>query len=72
MCLVLHRLRTRWTNLETNVLREGLAPLLIELGAFGTQRFSARAFSKVFFLDIVARIAVGVVVMNGLLNRVPR
>ena len=70
-CLVHNRRRARWPYLGAYVLREGLAPLLIKLCAFLAQRLSASAFPQILFLDIVARVAVGVVVMHGLLNRVP-
>jgi hypothetical protein len=46
--------------------------LLVESFTLFAQRFSASAFPQILFLDIVARIAVGIVVMHGLLNRVPR
>jgi hypothetical protein len=45
--------------------------LLVKLGTFSTERFPASAGAQVFLLDIVARVAVGVVVMHGLFNRVP-
>jgi hypothetical protein len=62
---------THLLNLKSHVLREGLAPLLVEFCALLAQRFTAGAFPQIFLLDIVARIAICVIVMNGLFYRVP-
>jgi len=55
----------------TYVLRDGLTALLVESCTFLAQRFPAGAFPLILFLDIVARVAIGVIVMHGLLYRVP-
>ena len=45
--------------------------LLIELGALIAERLAAGSFADVLALDIVTRIAVGIIVVHRLLNRVP-
>lgn len=45
---------------------------LVELGALGAERLAARAGAQVLALDVVAGVALGVVVVDGLLDGVPR
>ena len=49
-----------------------LAAPPIEVGALLTEGLIPRTGAKIFTLDIVARVALGVVVMNRLFYRVPR
>ena len=49
-----------------------LPALRIELRTLLTERLIARPLPKVLRLDVVASIAVGIVMVNRLLNRVPR
>lgn len=45
---------------------------LAEVAALGAERLAARTGAEVFALDIVARVAVGIVVMDTGFHRVPR
>jgi hypothetical protein len=47
------------------------ATLAVETGAFLAERLAARALTKVFALDVVAGVALAVVVVDRLLDRVP-
>jgi len=51
---------------------KSLPTLPIQLFTFSAKRFSSSAASKIFLLNVVSRITVCVVVMNGLLDGVPR
>ena len=53
-----------------DILGEGLAACFIKLFAFRAQRLPACALAKVFLLYVISRVAVGVVVVNRLFDRV--
>jgi hypothetical protein len=48
-----------------------LSTSAIEICALLAQWLAARALTQIFLLDVVPGIAVRIVVMNGLLNRMP-
>jgi hypothetical protein len=56
---------------RTSEKNYGLSPFSVSLRAFLAQGFSASALSQIFFFDVIAGVAVGVVVMHILLNAVP-
>lgn len=49
-----------------------LATSSSEIGALFAERFAAGPLPQVFTLDVIASVAIGVVVMNRLLDRMPR